>query len=905
MIENAIMEYNNKVSEKVKYFSRLAVNKNINVIDKSIILTAKPQEESIIQKEETVKKFVKNLTDLTKNSIFQESYKNKENIYFNLNLLNDQQITQKWNLNKFNPLKMLSRKVKEICLKITEKVYISEAFDYEEEVKVIGYFEIKFKSFVVYKFGKEERSYFKKVQFFSEPELTLDYVILVCKSVKGWIEMNPECVFIFEKADNQFNFTFLISCIVKMLNPLENLTNITKKFDTNSTNFILKRHLKNFIDILDNKLPAKKQQLLFYQLIFAAKTGNLESFSKEDFVLKIISEEKIYEFFSNKEPNYKDEFYLIFFLKEIPIKGEVKIILLSENKKIFELNFNSFFYESGILRLREEEIDFINSQKDASIWLDLAFKENKLMSLHVPYNLNFNTIENLQIICDYFNRSVNLEDLKELMKQYNKIFAKFVLLQENSLVNSKKFIETLPARLDNKFKLPRMNSSQSKQPNNFSFENKKIENIKNSLEILTINPRNDEKDIYEINYLDDEDDYHNETLEILTNTHFEEENINPKISVKRAPPLQKKKQEEIPTVFARKPLHLTGMVSRDSIFNDLANLQVNYDVNKFEEWFCEPVFKKEEAPPPKENNSVLDQSKVFLAQLAVKNLEKSGLKIKYTDFEYILLNKFDFLRIEDLKNMQKLFLKEEEILKLQNYSLEKIDPLEKQIIKYSKNSLLKNVLFILLFDKKISEEFYILKKVLNSYKINFKNLLENEGLKLILKLALELSNAVNYKYTLNKKRVMTFRMSSLKSLQNYKGKTKDQNLLTFLVNQLKNKKEKLIQEINLLSEIQSLKEINLEEIKERINEFIIEHRECTKKINFIEENLEIKKHLKRMLSRAYKFLKGISDDFTQVGILTHKVRNKFCDYKEESIKSVISDLCVFFRDLKNELEKCK
>lgn len=915
------MDNKNKISEKIKYFTKLSMEKEKSglisrpMIDYSAVnnlsntnIEAKKLEEKKIKQNFDKNLAKENLPDKNSQTILngplpcpiaqlkKESIKN--------NLIKNQEKYKQFLLHLCNPLSMLKVQNESLCIKIANRIYLTEGFSNEnervaKEDKMIEYFDKKFKRYVVYIFTRQEKSKYKNVQFFPEPEINFNLIILLCKSIYGWLT-DDDCVVIIERSGQLINFYFILLCVINFIEPNDKWLNVlVDKFKIPGIKGILNRHLVNFNRILSDKLETKKNQLLFYQFIFSTKVGKLDSFCKSNFKLKIANNKNVHEFYSEMEPNYKDDFYLIFFLNELPIIGDVKLLLYVKDCVILEMNFNTFFYEMGIFRCEESEIEYLKKDKNVQIWVDMAFKENKTVKHKMPYFIQTNYIESLQIICDHFKRNVNINELNELSEKYNKTFAKFILLQKISLVNLEEYVESVSKKIERNILMNPM-YIKNKIP---YIEKDPIEQLKNSLEILEVKNKEEVEDISKLQYFNSNEEYHNETLEILPEVKYEEETNKLKLPHKRPPSAVKKKESEVPTLFARRPLHLTCMKSSSSIFNDLSELNVKYDIDKFEEWFCDPVLKKEEKFHIKEKISLIDRNTFFLAQLAVKNLEKK--QINYLEIESVLLNNFMKLELEDLNNIKRLFLKENDLINLPEYSLDEIDLLEREMINLSKNTFLRDVLFILLFDKKLTDELLIHKKLLQTYFISFSNLLENKTLKQILKLTLELSNALNFKYTLNKKKVISFRMSSLKSLQSYKGKSNDQNLLLFLVDQLIYKKEEVIKELNKFNDIQTLIEVDLKEIRERINDLTRDHKESVDKLNKMENDYSIYKYLSKVLGYGYKSLKEISEQFIKVELLSIKVTGKFCDTKDENINLVLKDLNIFFKEVKNELLKNK
>eukprot|EP00866_Antonospora_locustae_P002565 jgi/Antlo1/2565/676 len=767
--------------------------------------------------------------------------------------------------------------------------------------------------YMVWRFVKEDgiSSAFRNVQVFLEPDFSLNLALSVAKTTKTWLEMDKRHVAVIEKRGCDSKMAFVLTCIIKYCHSQESIFNIyeslllkgafSKSFSTGSC----LQFLKSFETLFRTSAATTKKYNIhiLHQIIISREKEELLDIGC-NMVLKICLDGNKVINIEDPKSIYQDEFYLIFFIRDLEIVGDVKLVLLSKKravKKIFEAYFNTFFINEEVIRLRTKEIE-VNSMAYADdIMVDIVLRKDK-ESTNMPYSVTENILEGFKLLGDhYFGRETPC-DLKKLVeKGYNKTISRFCLQLGMSVYDVERFIKEFSER-GNKNLLISPRKSVHDRVVRITKENVCERTERESQ--TEVSYKETEVDHSKMRYFASNAEYNLETLEPLDeNSDSKHINARKPSNVLRPPPKRKTKIEhKKPALIAKRPLHFISLSTPNiSIFNDLENLEVNFDVEKFESWFCEPESKKNTDSMQKHHTGVLDSRRVFLVQIGLKALEKKGIKPDHLNS--VLNFKHQSLEIEDLLNIKQLFLKEGEESAILQADIGELTQIERYMVLVSRNTSLKRGVQILLFERLFSGEPLLISETIKKIEYVLANLVESNAVKLILKHVLEIVNAVNYKYTTTKKKTKSFRLSCLKQLWDYRGKNNNQTLFRFLVESLANNKSQLTKELVVFDMIEAVKDEDLGNLKCRINEFLRNHKSCVEMLKEMDDMDELKAYLSKVLGYSFEFLKSLKELYMKVDRLSYVVQEKFCDVDDMSLNGVLRDFSDFFASLKKALNE--
>lgn len=766
--------------------------------------------------------------------------------------------------------------------------------------------------YMIWRFVKEDgiSSVFKNVQVFVEPDYSLSLALSVAKTTRTWLEMDRRHVAIIEKRGCDRKMAFVLTCIIKYCHPEESILDISESlllrgaFSRSFSTGSCFRFLKSFEALFGTAAATKKHSThVLHQVIISRE--------KEEFLdidsnvaLKICLDGNKVISIEGPTSVYQDEFYLIFFIRDVEIAGDVKLVLLSKKravKKIFEAYFNTFFISEDVIRLRTKDIEINSMAYTNDIMVDVVLRKDKA-SINMPYSVAENILECFKLLGDHCFGRENTGDLKKLVeKGYNKTISRFCLQLGMSVGDVEGFIREFSERGNKNLLIsPRK-----------SVHDRVVRVVKEDVcAKIESEPQTDthykepEVDHSKMRYFASNAKYNLETLEPLDeSSDLKHVNARKPSNVPRPPPKRKIKIEhKKPALIAKRPLHFISLSTPNiSIFNDLENLEVNFDVEKFESWFCEPESKKNADAMQKQQVGVLDSRRIFLAQIGLKALEKKG--IKPDQLSLILDFKHQSLETEDLLNIKQLFLKEGEESAILQADIGELSQIERYMVLVSRNTSLKRGVQILLFERLFSGEPLLISGTLTKIEAVLANLVESNAVKLVLKHVLEIVNAVNYKYTTTKKKTKSFRLSCLKQLWDYKGKHSDQTLFRFLVESLASNKAQLTRELEVFDTIDAVKDEDLGSLKCRINEFLQNHKSCVEMLKEMEGMNELKTYLCKVLGYSFEFLRALKEQYVRVDCLSRVVQEKFCDVDDMSLNGVLRDFSDFFASLKKALNE--
>ncbi|EJW01339.1 hypothetical protein EDEG_00482 [Edhazardia aedis USNM 41457] len=362
---------------------------------------------------------------------------------------------------------------------------------------------------------------------------------------------------------------------------------------------------------------------------------------------------------------------------------------------------------------------------------------------------------------------------------------------------------------------------------------------------------------------------------------------------------------EVTNLAVKTPLHWKPLNSiTNTFFSSLDQINICFDYDKFEDWFCEPISTQIIKKVVAEKTIIQNERRIFLISLCLKTLQKRN--INCYELDTILLTHDGFnLALEDLESIYRILPTKDDIVKLNNYiefnnidlsnkqSLSGLTDVENILCRYLKSyELMKIILDVHMFERKILDEYLFIEAIIDNTKSAYNKILKTQNLLIILKGILDLGNTINYKYSQNRTRRLTsgFKINSLDMILSYKGKNNDQSLLLYLYLILKKDKPSVFEIFNELRLIHKVKNEDFNALKESINKHIDNYQKSFNNMEKVPDNIEVKVNLEKFLSFAYTKLTSLDKSFREMVHLGEVIRIKFgADEPVEMVISILSD----------------
>ncbi|KAM0675832.1 hypothetical protein GVAV_000607 [Gurleya vavrai] len=773
--------------------------------------------------------------------------------------------------------------------------------------------------FLIWRFDKDtDKKVFQNSIILDQPDFSINMALSLCKSVKGWLQLNNNNICVFEVKGNIQKFCFLLSCVLKFNNICNSCIEAFQKINEKrfKNKIICSKTLEKYLNYFD-------------QLFDKEKTYNLQVFNLKQLILTDIPE-KNYEpvfkvFFNGIETETKieksliDDNYLLIEFNFLHIYGDIKLQIYQKNKVknilIFEIYLNTSFINEGLFRYAINDLIFpfsdtiLKKKLSQNFTIDIALINLKLKNKGV-YTVNSSYSENLRILSNFLNKHVENLELMNLIKLgYNKILVKLFLQLGCSIQEVKDKIENLGRSntrlIITKENIDKLNERQIKFIN--CNKSSKINNTDDLCKQAFL-----QKPFYSMKY-DDISDLPLNDIELIPENFIfkknEKKSTGPPTKYMKLSNQETKQNhdKEIPNIVVKYPLHWQQISNiQNTFFSELDNIEINFDYLKFEEWFCEPATKSVAKEISKKVSLLKDEKRIFLISISIKTLQKH--KIDVENLFEVIYNNSDKLDFENLQNILRILPSENDVEKYGKFlsnpfnKLEDLIETEQFLFKHIEYINLKKVVEILLFERKFTDEFSLAEAELQNIADFYENILGSNNLRIILKAILVLGNMINFRYskTRLRKKAIGFRVTSLSAIMSYKPIKKDATMISYLYLTLIKEQPRVM---NIFIEFASLTKIkNLDNafMKEKINKGILSFRECKYKINKLNTNEEITIKLKNFLGYAYEKLKKISDLYKKTIFLSSIVKRKFGENENESINDILGVLSDFLNKLEEE-----
>lgn len=645
-----------------------------------------------------------------------------------------------------------------------------------------------------------------------------------------------------------------------------------------------------------NKIP----QLILNQMIVTTIPSIIQS---GDFLpkLRIETNCKMFEF--SLENCYKDADYIIFSNLEAEMVGDTKLSLIFEQEKkvylVFDLCVNPLFYNQGLYRFSRSEVMTALPQESIyqffqnGFYIDLVFLENQDGSIKNPFSLPLSMFDLINlIVLKISNESVidtfeNEFYIQLLDKGFNSVLAKFCayfqMSEEESLVWHSKFEES-----GYRNGLLRQN-----------FDLEITEEIKR--EELKIERSENKDPDFEL-FLENSDFMEIGEVELLKNDSLMKESLKkPTFSLfNRQKPTPIPNLEVNENIVAKKPLHLVSIKAiENTIFDEIKEIYVPIDYNAIESIFCENValvtnnFKTQYIQKHR-----IDSKRIFMVSLLFKQLEIK--KIFIDDIEHIFKNMPERIGIQELQSLYKLIPTPEEILLIEKNDETEVSDIEMKMLKLSKIPEITKILNILIFEKSYVEEIILMERLIDCTNITINKILTDFTLKFILKIVLDISNALNYTYGRKKKIIEGFKLESLYFLSAYRG-SRDKSFIDLIVVALAKNNITFSKITSKFKDLNNLKNEDFGGLKDKINNLILKYKEVLNNFKNIEE-YDKDQHTK-IISFAYRKLLQISEKFKDLEKNCISLRVKMGEDDKKPINCIFKSLSDFILCLESAERK--
>lgn len=521
------------------------------------------------------------------------------------------------------------------------------------------------------------------------------------------------------------------------------------------------------------------------------------------------------------------------------IAGDVTLVLNRNNAKLFTLFLNTNSFEEGLYRFSKDDLVLDSGTiLDDDFTIDIIFfKTDKKSKV---YNLNGKSL-----LTDKFAGSYDENLLSRLKGEgYSKDDAMIATITANSSTGMSKVLQKL----------------------------KKKEEVPNSSKETSLDrpyKPNDDITLVDINLI----------VDIMP----EKENIKTK---KRTLPPKNIPKTEIANSLTVRPFYWAVIPkSCDSIFNELDDVHTQIDFMKFEDWFCITTDCQQLKVEKQASSVIRDSRRLFLVSLSLKTFEKK---------QFVLHDKqLADLPLEDLTMTNTIIPTDEEYKMMLSRKKELNDIERKMIAFYPYKKLIR----LLIFERRFFENKDNWIIGVENIKSVYDTILQSNNIRLLLKTVLELGNTINTNYGNNRRKASAFKVCSLVLTKNYRGKRNDQSLLKFVAETARSRLKSIKSD---LETIESIRNDELNNYKEIMNEYILEYRTCKEWVEELDG--ELRANMKAFLFYFSEFVRNFSNEYREAVIYSSIIKRKFGEPENKNVKEIIAILYNFLKSVRHEIE---
>jgi len=346
----------------------------------------------------------------------------------------------------------------------------------------------------------------------------------------------------------------------------------------------------------------------------------------------------------------------------------------------------------------------------------------------------------------------------------------------------------------------------------------------------------------------------------------------------------------------KKSLHMTPLPRIDgTIFSECSDIDVRMDLNVFEDMLCETFVDVENTNSNQARTAaIIDSNRLFLASLSLRHLELKGITPENI---YTFLESPDSpLELQDLLNIEKMYPDSNEASILSLAQPEMLNEVEESMLRYSRHADALRLAEILIFERKFFCEIFLIEDTLIGLLMLYNRVIDSRGLKVLLKAVLEICNTVNFKYSMARKKIPGFRISSLCVFSGYRGKN-NVSLFPFLFHVMEANGIAISDLLDEFASIHELKAEELSRIRERINLFIGMYTDNLFALNVLDAKHQ--KAYSGFFLFACNKLEYVADAYKECNLKSGIIDHKFGDYDDGKCTSaILVALSDFFHNMK-------
>lgn len=756
--------------------------------------------------------------------------------------------------------------------------------------------------YIVYSFTKNAMR-FKRAQFYRDASFSLADCLEIARTSACWLSVIPDGKIIIElQRAREDAILFFLSAMLafgKMHRSAECAFGSIMKMQQQPFSFASAetalRYVKYFDLLLSGAVGRKCPKLSLRQVILTAAARDMARRDQRP-VLRIKSEEA-------EEPTtdncYVDENFIIFNAIDKPVKGDVSLILYLEKNNVlqqtFRLMINSHFYQQGLYRFTACELECSAESGSAlgkDFFLDLVFTDSSDQMHACPFITEQNFVHDISTLSNRMPVEFSNDKLQVFIgSSYNRILAKFCAQMDFSVDEAAAFVNSLEA-MGYRNLIFCAKPVNIPQLQNALYEASRPEIVLRRPFVeaaACISTAHDEEDgCVEINDIPLITERATETADVGPAKRLGKGGLRSFFNKKTAEPVA------MPEVVATQPLHWVPLAeTKETIFEDIKDIDAGIDFKKFEDTFCEPLKAVTGSKAPSAPLSALgDCKRLFLASLSIKHLELRGITPQTLSHAVDVGS--GLLSTEDLHNIERSLLTAEERCVLERVPVAQLSPTEKTMLEFSLDERMPRIVQILIFERNFSEEIPFHEQALDGLLLAFNRMLDSNGLRIILKTVLDIGNAINYRYAIRRKKADGYRLESLYAFGAYAGK-KRAGLFCFLAETLKKNGVDVESLMADLDPIHRMKNEDMAKIREKLNGIIAQYK--AQQEVFAAMPSESQGKYRHILGQACQALTQASRRYTECSFYASLIRRKFGEEEKKPVAEILAALSDFLEKL--------
>jgi hypothetical protein len=738
-------------------------------------------------------------------------------------------------------------------------------------------------------------------------DFDVSLAVRVSTAVRCWLDLNQNNVAVFElKNSKEEPMRFLIDCVMRNCDFSDMKSGFSEDltasiFGSSIDNIgTIRRYVEYFVSALGPRHRERQRENVLKQLIITT----VPKIPAKEFVVGIKISQRSGDACRMQEDKdrdrvYVDDDYIIFSDVSCKIADDVRILVYyrsnGQETSICRLCINSIFYTRGLYRFGLGDIECMMQKRcfDPEFSVDLAIEESGPSVARQQHPLNADPGQGFRILMEDFNREPDPEEVKRLVEAgHNPLVARFCSLMGYENQRAAEFIKELMSR---GYRNPE-DRGPPRKVTNISLSNNREEAPKHKEPRIQVERPNVAEKEPGIN-----------RSELYSLVEYQPrvvrpipENLNeglvpePKKATAPKKILRGVATGPKPSVVVKKPLYWVPLTkTEETIFAELSKIDAEIDYGKFEDMFCEPLVAQDSCAVERTyRKATIDPRRMFLVSLSLRHLELKGLSPE--NIPRLVLSFQSSPDLQDLLNIRRVYPTHEELLSLGSVPPESLSEVELMMLQYSQLPEVQKVLEILIFEKNFVKDMLLLENTIHDLLRLFNGLLDSYGLRMVIKVILEIGNAVNFKYSARRKKAHGFKLASLYALNTYRGKN-NASLFPFLIETLERNEVRIEEVLEEISLIHSLKSEDLSKIREKINEHIRVYDEQLETLASIEG--PHRKEYQSFFGYACKKLEEVSASFRECCVHGSLVRRKFGEEENKSMNEILGMLSDFMCNL--------